>query len=109
MKTRAKVWVIAIGCLVAAGLIVDVWSPVNLASSEAEARVGRPATPGSVAGVSRRTRRRVIRRSTIYVASLPKGCTTVVIEGQSCYQCGTTYYQAEGTQYVQVYVEDAAD
>jgi hypothetical protein len=30
--------------------------------SQAEARVGRPATPASVAGVARRTTRRVIRR-----------------------------------------------
>jgi YgiT-type zinc finger domain-containing protein len=109
MKTRAKVWVIAIGFLVAAGLIVDVWSPVNLVSSEIEARVGRPLTPVSVAGVSRRTRRRTIRRSTIYVASLPQGCTTVVIEGQSCQQCGDTYYQADGTQYVVVYVEEVEE
>jgi hypothetical protein len=58
MKTRAKVWVIAIGCLVAAGLIVDVWFPVNLVSIEVEARVGRPMTPGSVAGVARRTTHR---------------------------------------------------
>ena len=105
MKTRVKVWVIAIGFLVTVGLIVDVWSPVNLVNSEVEARVGRPATPGSVAGVARRTTRRTIRRSTIYIASLPRGCTTVVIEGQSCYQCGGTYYQSHGTQYVQVYVD----
>ena len=32
--------------------------------SDAEARVGRPATPGSVAGVARRTTRRTIRRGT---------------------------------------------
>jgi hypothetical protein len=105
MKTRAKVWVIAIGCLVAAGLIVDVWSPVNLVSSEVEARVGRPLTPGSVAGVARRTTRRTIRRSTIYVASLPPNCTTIVIEGTTLQQCGGTYYQTHGTQYVQVYVD----
>ena len=105
MKTRAKVWVIAIGCLVAAGLIVDVWSPVNLVSSKVEARVGRPLTPGSVAGVSRRTTRRHIRRSTIYVASLPPSCTTIVIEGTTLQQCGGTYYQTHGTQYVVVYVD----
>jgi len=105
MKSRIKVWLIVIGFLVAAGLIVDVWTPINLVNSEVEAVVGRPATPGSVAGVARRTTRRTIRRSTIYVASLPKGCTTVVIEGQSCYHCGGTYYQAHGTQYVVVYVD----
>jgi hypothetical protein len=109
MKIRVKVWVIAIGFLVAAGLTVDCWSPINLVSSEVEARAGRPLTPASGAGVVRRTRRRTIRRSTIYVASLPTGCTTVVIEGQSCHQCGDTYYQADGTQYVQVYVEEVEE
>jgi len=109
MKIRVKVWVIAIGFLVAVGLTVDCWSPINLVSSEVEARAGRPLTPASGAGVVRRTRRRTIRRSTIYVASLPTGCTTVVIEEQSFYQCGDTYYQADGTQYVQVYVEDVEE
>lgn len=105
MKARVKVWIIAIGCLVATGLIVDVWSPVNLVNSEVEARVGRPATPGSVAGVARRTTRRSIRRSTIYIASLPPSCTTIVIEGTTLQQCGGVYYQTHGTQYVQVYVD----
>jgi len=71
----------------------------------AEAIVGRPLTPVSVAGVARRTTRRVIRRSTIYVATLPKGCTTVVIEGTTLQQCGGTYYQPYNTQYVVVYVD----
>jgi hypothetical protein len=72
---------------------------------EAEARVGRPLTPVSVAGVARRTTRRVIRRSTIYVASLPTACTVVVIEGAKLHQCGKTYYQPSGSQYVVVYVD----
>ena len=72
---------------------------------DAHAIVGRPATPGSVAGVARRTTRRTIRRSAIYVASLPRGCTTVVIEGTTLHQCGTTYYQPSGNQYVVVYVD----
>jgi len=105
MKIRARVWVIAIGFLVATGLVVDVWSPVNLVSSDVEARVGRPATPGSVAGVARRSTRRTIRRSTVYVASLPPSCTTIVIEGTTLQQCGGTYYQTHGTQYIQVYVD----
>ena len=105
MKTRAKIWVIVIGCLVAAGLIVDTWSPVNLLNSEVEARVGRPATPGSVAGVARRTTRRTIRRTSVYVATLPKGCTTVVIEGTTLHQCGSAYYQSYNNQYVVVEVD----
>ena len=106
MKIRAKVRTIVTGfSLLAACLLVDGGFPSGIVVSKAEARVGRPATPGSVAGVGRRTTRRVIRRSTIYVASLPKGCTTVVIEGTTLQQCGGTYYQASGSQYVQVYVD----
>jgi hypothetical protein len=72
---------------------------------KAEAVVGRPRTPVSAAGVARRTTRRVIRRTTIYVASLPPKCTVVVIEGTTLQQCGGTYYQASGTQYVVVHVD----
>ena len=73
--------------------------------TEAEARVGRPLTPVSVAGVARRTTRRVIRRTTVYVASLPPACTVVVIEGTTLQQCGGTYYQPSGTQYVVVHID----
>ena len=71
----------------------------------AAAVVGRPATPVSVAGAARRTTRRVIRRSAIYVATLPTNCTTVVIEGVALYQCGATYYEPYNNQYVVVYVD----
>jgi hypothetical protein len=37
---------------------------IALKMDSAEARVGRPATPASVAGVARRTTRRVVRRNT---------------------------------------------
>ena len=73
--------------------------------STAEAIVGRPLTPVSVAGVARRTTRRTIRRSTIYRATLPVGCTTVIIEGATLQQCGGTYYQPYNNQYVVVYVD----
>jgi len=47
------------------GFAVDV-TPAVLESgnvvSQAEAVIGRPATPGSVAGVARRTTRRAVRR-----------------------------------------------
>ena len=71
----------------------------------AEAVVGRPATPVSYAGVARRTTRRVIRRTTIYVVTLPPACTVVVVEGTSLHFCGGTYYQPYGTQYVVVHVD----
>lgn len=72
---------------------------------EADARVGRPLTPVSAAGVARRTTRRAIVATSVYVAALPRGCTTVVIEGATLHQCGTTYYQSSGSQYVVVNVQ----
>ncbi|MDO9315331.1 MAG: hypothetical protein Q7T97_12375 [Burkholderiaceae bacterium] len=71
---------------------------------EAHAIVGRPLTPVSVAGVARRTTRRVIATTT-YVATLPPACTVVVIEGTTLQKCGNTYYAPHGTQYVLVKVE----
>ena len=106
MKIRAKVRTIAIGCsLLGAGLLVDGGFHIGIFVSEAQARIGRPATPGSVAGVARRTTRRRIRRTTIYVATLPRGCTTVNIDGTVLSQCGGKYYQAHNGQYVVVNVE----
>jgi hypothetical protein len=44
--------------------ISDNWSSLRQGNvlTEANARVGRPLTPGSVAGVARRTTRRAYRR-----------------------------------------------
>nr|WP_244602693.1 hypothetical protein [Mesorhizobium delmotii] len=72
---------------------------------DAHARVGRPATPGSVAGVARRTTRRVIRRSAIYASTLPAGCVRTSINGGVLWQCGRTYYQPYGGRYVVVYID----
>jgi hypothetical protein len=72
--------------------------------TDAQAKVGRPLTPGSVAGVTRRTTRRVIRRSTTYVAVLPRGCARTSVNGTVLWRCGPTYYQAYGGSYVVVYV-----
>jgi hypothetical protein len=85
-------------------------------SSLVEARIGRPATPGSVAGVRRRTRRRtrrrVYRNMTLY--SLPYGCnTTRVRAGITYYYCGGIWYQPtyQGTTVVYVVseIEPGAD
>jgi hypothetical protein len=83
------------------GGMLDGGSPIK----EAQAVVGRPMTPVSAAGVARRTTRRMIVATSVYVATLPPSCTVVVIEGTSLHQCGTTYYQASGTQYVVVNVQ----
>ena len=95
--------------MIAAGLLfdgnLDLQPLKGLFSSSAEARIGRPATPGSVAGVARRTTRRVVRRSAIYVAALPRGCASVSMGGAVLWQCGPTYYQASGGRYVVVYID----
>jgi len=73
--------------------------------TEAHAVVGRPATPVSVAGVARRTTRRTIVATTMYVPKPPPTATVVVIEGVTLYYDGKTYYQASGNQYVVVKVD----
>ncbi len=70
--------------------------------NEAGAVVGRPATPGSVAGVARRTTRRTIRRGA-YMATLPHACPLGSYYGYSLYYCGGTYYQKSGSGFVIVY------
>lgn len=70
--------------------------------SEAQARVGRPATPRSAAGVARRTTRRVIRRGA-YIGAIPAGCAYGNYYGYSLYYCGGVYYQKSGGGYVIVY------
>ena len=43
--------------------------------------------------------------TSVYVATLPPACTTIIIEGTTLQQCGGTYYQASGSQYVVVNVQ----
>ena len=65
-------------------------------SGLAEARVGRPASPVSVAGVRRRTRRRTRRRvyRNMTLNSLPYGCNTTRVRGGISYHyCGGIWYR----------------
>ena len=66
MRTLALIGATVIGAVVLSASPISVnWSAVkNLSVSQdkAVAEVGRPGTPGSVAGVARRTERRAIRR-----------------------------------------------
>jgi hypothetical protein len=93
------------GVAITAVLVVAGTATDDAVIRQAEAVVGRPGTPGSVAGVARRTTRRMIRRTAIYAPALPAGCQTVVIEGTTLQQCGGTYYQASGSQYEVVEVD----
>ena len=80
--------------------------PVGSFTAIAQAKIGRPGTPASVAGAARRTTRRVVRRSTIYVNALPKGCVRTNVSGVVVWRCGSRYYQPYGgTRYVVVYID----
>ena len=82
---------IAVCCLFAVGFGAESVCEKEMFVKQAEARVGRPLTPISVAGVARRTTRRTIRRTATYVAVLPGGCSTVVINGVTLHQCRRVY------------------
>ncbi|MBK1648762.1 hypothetical protein CKO36_09170 [Rhabdochromatium marinum] len=94
-----------VGVAMIAGGTLDTALDTNLVISSAQARIGRPLTPISYAGVARRTTRRAIYATSVYAATLPRGCTNVVIGGTALHQCGGTYYQASGGRYVVVRVE----
>jgi hypothetical protein len=102
-KTMAAI--IAVTALLLADQLASVSFPGLAIVSGAEARVGRPATPRSVAGVARRTTRRTIRRSAIYVSTLPAGCVRTSVNGVAVSRCGGTYYQPYGGRYVVIYVD----
>ncbi len=103
MKTIIRPLITVISMLIACTGF-DSFLNTDIVVKDAEARLGRPLTPVSVAGVARRTTRRVIRRTAIFVPVLPVGYTTVVVSGATLYKSGNTYYQAEGSQYVVVNV-----
>ena len=105
MNSTSKLNAFLLGVAVVAAVFLGSAMPGGLWVGPAEARVGRPMTPVSVAGVARRTTRRAIRRSTVYVATLPQSCSVVNVDGTTLYLCGSTYYQSHQGQYVVVYVE----
>jgi hypothetical protein len=87
-----------------AGLTLPLVGALNPVS-DAQARIGRPLTPLSYAGVARRTARRtarrVVRRN---IAVLPAGCIYGYYYGGYYYNCGGVYYARSGTVYVEVIV-----
>jgi hypothetical protein len=59
------------------------WSPggsLSVAVESAQARVGRPLTPVSVAGVARRTTRRAVVGGAV-VGAAASGCARVLVNG----------------------------
>lgn len=103
-RLTAKATLAAALAMIAGGTL-DLALDTELVISSADARIGRPLTPISYAGVARRTTRRAIYATSVYAATLPRGCTSVIIDGTALHQCGGTYYQAAGGRYVVVRVE----
>jgi len=95
----------AIAILLAVFAISELGFQVQLFVGPAEARVGRPLSPVSVAGVARRTTRRTLRRSSAAVTVLPNNCVYGAYYGYNLYRCGNIYYQPSGNTYVQVYID----
>lgn len=85
--------------------MMDTIAPFGPFVGEAQARVGRPLTPGSAAGVARRTTRRTIRRSTVYVSRLPAACVKTSVNGAVLWHCSGAYYQSYGGRYVVVHIQ----
>jgi hypothetical protein len=86
---------------VAAGLAVS--------GSSALARVGRPASPNSVAGVRRRRRRRHRRRVHRHMTlhALPYGCAHIRYRsGVKYYYCGSIWYRPAYQGTTVVYIVD---
>jgi len=103
-KSRLKAGLIASAALFG-GLVAEIRFDGGFLVPEARAVIGRPATPMSYAGVARRTTRRTIYATSVYRATLPAGCTTVIIEGTTLHRCGATYYQPAGGRYVVVQIQ----
>lgn len=95
----------AIVALLAVFAITELGFQVQIFIGPAAARVGRPLSPVSVAGVARRTTRRTLRRAGAGVAVLPGNCVYGSYYGYNLHRCGSIYYQQSGNTYVQVYID----
>ena len=83
MKIRIKQALLATATLAFGTLASINWSPsegLSLGVESAQARVGRPLTPVSVAGVARRTTRRAVVGGAVVGAGVA-GCARVLVNG----------------------------
>lgn len=87
---------------VLASTALGAWlSPIGTARAGFE----RPAVRSVGPAVLPATTVHVIRRSTVYVATLPEGCVRTEINDTVVWRCGKTHYQADGNRYVLVYID----
>jgi hypothetical protein len=84
MRSATTWWLVA-GIALGAAIGSVQFSPDNglsLSIQSAQARVGRPATPVSVAGVARRTTRRaVVGGAAVGAAAAGAACARVLVNG----------------------------
>jgi len=71
----------AILCAMPYSFEVSKTSGIAVIADQALARVGRPLTPGSVAGVARRTTRRTIARHSYHHGHHHHHCVWIVVSG----------------------------
>jgi hypothetical protein len=86
MRKISKKRALLVTAVVACGVLGTAeWSPSNRLSisiESAQARVGRPLTPVSVAGVARRTTRRaVVGGAAVGAAAVGTACIRVLVNG----------------------------
>jgi hypothetical protein len=93
---------IPIAAVLALFAVSELGFQLQIFAGPAEAKVGRPLSPVSVAGVARRTTRRTLRRTAIVVAALPPNCVYGAYYGYNLYRCGNSYYEQSGNTYIQV-------
>ena len=82
MKSMNKKRIVLAAAALVCGVLVSVqWpqgSDITLSVDSAQARVGRPLTPASAAGVARRTTRRHVYGAPVVVAP---ACVRVLVNG----------------------------
>lgn len=87
MKSAKMKRILLVATTLGCGIFGTIeWSRDNglaISIQSAEARVGRPATPVSVAGVARRqTRRAVVGGAAVGAAAAGTACVRVLVNGQ---------------------------
>ena len=89
MRHGTNLW-LAVAVIVCAVMGSVQWSEeggLSFSTQSAEARVGRPATPASVAGVARRTTRRAVvggaavGAAAVGAATVAPACVRVLVNG----------------------------
>jgi hypothetical protein len=116
VRPPIAVGIVAVLCAAPFSIEWSQKTGIALSLNSAHARIGRPLTPLSVAGVARRTTRRTVRRHAYVgaaavgaavvvgatVAALPASCGAVIYGGVQYYHCHGYYYQPMGGSYVVV-------